>query len=207
MKSRILKLLLTIVLINLIVVGCSTKTGNEVIEEDTNITIEKRGIVRALEFDDEQNEILRGIGANPSSIFYYEYSNIPEEYDWLKVWVEYYEKGKKISSNLFGVDRRTSETGKIVCMINRVDDNLRITIEGSSSLQTTKKTKGSIVTNQKNRHLVSVDDDAEFLLAVRVQNSGYSPAEIGDEVFINKDYTELLEYDHVYLVKGKFHTK
>jgi len=207
-----LKVVLTICIISLITTGCSVKTehatnGETVVAVDSDNS-HQEGIIKVSEFDDSQKKILRGIGANPNNIFYFEYDGIPKEYNWLEVWIEYYENGKRISK-LFSINEGVSRNGNILCMFEDIDNKSRITIEGSSSLKDKPVMEQSVITNKKNVYPIVLDNDTQFLLAIRVVDSGNSSAIIPDEIFTEQDfdYKELLQNDYVYLVKGRFYSK
>jgi len=193
--SKGFKVLLTICIISLLTTGCSVKSQEE-------------GIIKALAFDDSQGKILRGIGANPNNIFYFEYDGIPKEYNWLEVWIEYYENGEKISK-LFSINEGVSRNGNILCMFEDIDNKSRITIEGSSFLKDKPVMEQSVITNKKNVFPIVTNNDTEFLLAIRVVDSGNNSAIIPDEIFTKHDfdYKDLLKNDYVYLVKGRFYSK
>ena len=185
-----LKILLTICIISLIAIGCSVKTehakNGEIVAVRVNNSQEE-GIIKVLEFNDSQKKILKGIGANPNDIFYFEYDGIPKEYNWLEVWIEYYENGKK-TSKLFSMNEGVSKNGNILCMFEDIDKKSRITIEGSSFLKDKPVMEQSIITNKKNVNPIVLDNDTQFLLAIRVVESGNSSAIIpaSDEENIGK---------------------
>ncbi|AFQ45374.1 hypothetical protein [Desulfosporosinus meridiei] len=210
--SKSLKALLTILIICLITTGCSVKTE----QPENGVTdaapkadnSQEKGIIKVIEFDDSQKKIIRGIGGSPDDIFYFEYDGIPIEYNWLEVWIEYYEKGQK-TSKLLSINEGAAKDGSIICRFEDIDNKTRITINGSSLLKEKPIMEQSVTTNKKNDSPILCDSDTEFLLAVRVVDGGNSSAIIPDEIFTNQTIgdQELYQNDYVYLVKGRFYSK
>ncbi|SDH47819.1 hypothetical protein [Desulfosporosinus hippei] len=209
--SKSLKVLLTICIISLITTGCSKTehTTNGLTDVALNAdNSQEKGIIKVIEFDDSQKKIISGIGASLNDIFYFEYNGIPKEYNWLEVWIEYYEKGQK-TSKLLSINEGAAKDGSILCRFEDIDNKTRITINGSSLLKEKPIMEQSVTTNKKNVSSILCDSDAEFLLAVRVVDGGNSSALIPDEIFtdLTFDDQELYQNDYVYLVKGRFYSK
>ncbi|MHB8074462.1 hypothetical protein [Desulfosporosinus fructosivorans] len=210
--SKGLKVLLTICVISLLTTGCSLKSEHAA-NGETLVALEsdnsqEEGIIKVLEFDDSQKKILNGIGVSPINIYYFEYDGIRKEYNWLEVWIEYYENGKK-TNKLFSINEGVSKSGNILCMFEDIDKKSRITIEGSSILKDKPVMEQSVTTNKKNVYPIVLDNDAQFLLGIRVVDSGNSSAIIPDEIFTVQDfdYKELFQNDYVYLLKGRFYSR
>lgn len=209
--SKSLKVLLAIVMFGLITTGCSVKTEHPVNGASDVAAVpnsQVKGIIKALDFDDSQKKIIRGIGANPNDIFYFGYEGIPKQYNWLEVWIDSYEKGQKVSK-LLSINEGVSSNGNILCMFEDIDNKIRITIEGSSFVKDKPTMEQRVTTNRKNVNPILLDTDTEFLLAVRVVDGGNSSAIIPDEIFTDHDFAEkeLYQNDYVYLLKGRFYSK
>jgi len=210
--SKCFKVLLIICIISLLITGCSVNTkhpANEVTDVVAKAeNSQEKGIIKVLEFDDSQKKIIRGLGANLNDVFYFQYEGIPEEYNWLEVWIEYYEKGQKVSK-LFSINEGVSRKGNILCMFENIDNKTRIIINGSSMLKEKPNMEQSVTTNKKNVKPILLDTDTEFLLAVRVVDGGNSSAIILDEIFTEQDFDdkELYQNDYVYLIKGRLYSK
>lgn len=169
---------------------------------------QEKGIIKALDFDDSQKKIIRGMPSYPNDIFYFGYEGIPKQYNWLEVWIDSYEKGQKVSK-LFSINEGVSSNCNILCMFEDIDNKTRITIEGSSAVKDKPTMEQRVTTNRKNVNPIRLDTDTEFLLAVRVVDGGNSSAIIHDEIFTDHDSVEkeLYQNDYVYLLKGRFYSK
>ncbi|WDV46508.1 hypothetical protein PV797_02150 [Clostridiaceae bacterium M8S5] len=203
MYYKKLKKLITVVFLVTIVglTGCNDKPINKDISKDAE---NKDSVIRLIEFDDEQKEIIRGLGNNPNNIFYFKYSNVPKELNWLEMSVTHYEKGKLVTDKLLRTSNQISSEGKILCMFKREDGNLRITLDGGTLVRA-NSIKNCIIYNKPNTKTINIKQDEEFILGVRIVIEDEKQGKVNEAKLLDeKKYKELSKVGAVYVVRGKF---
>jgi hypothetical protein len=193
-----------IIIIIIIIIGCLViicSGNNDYKVEKVHNTSEKV-VIDDNKSDKLQSENFGKIKAvTNEEIFNFEYDGVPKEYDWVKVWIEYYEPGKS-KRELFSIKSIANPSGEISCNFENKDNKLMLRVNGLSG----SMDKIIVNVSKKNTNTIVIEDNSEFLLGVKIKTNLDIPI-ISNEIFTNNefDYTEIMKCNQVYLIKGKFY--
>ncbi|WP_105620025.1 hypothetical protein [Vallitalea okinawensis] len=162
------------------------------------------GSIEVFQLEEKEKKLLQKVGTHPHEVMRFNYNNIPIEYKYIRVWVEYYEKEELVTDNLLGVRWQVEDEEQIICSFRSNKDNLIVTINGSSSTSSEINTVDSIWTTIANEQKIQVIDDRAFILGIRVINKGVSFEPFSDAAFVENDLSNVLKNDYVYVIKGAF---
>jgi hypothetical protein len=168
--------------------------------------INKTAFMEPIKLTSSQKELTKGLGINNSDIIHFRFADIPTNINNMELWCEYYDSGKLVNK-LFCLEQGIDKKGTIIGSFYNINGIERFVINGSSFTREEDKFDQKVSTSMLNDKRVAIKEGQEIILMVKVENEGnISP--ISDDVFsdFSNEIEQLIENDHVYVIKCMFHT-